>query len=667
MIDAAMEIFRNVCPRNCYGTCSMLSYVENGILTKVTGDPKHGYSKGHLCAKGYAYTQYVYNPYRLKYPVLQSPRGSGNWKRISWDEAYNIIARKILELHDRYGSNLALGYNKFSGNLGILHYATEGMFNSLGPHTKPAGNLCMGTGEQAIRDSFGGEFRNPAPEDMAEAKLVVLWGANPAVTNVHQMKFIYSALKKGGKLVVIDPLYTATAARADLYVQIRPGTDALLAHGIAKLLLEKKEGRDEPVHLPGWKAYKEFLKNKIDLDTVCQKTGITHEYIEKLAVLYDNCRPAATWAGFGIQRNNHGKESMKAIISLAALTGNIHVKGGGVYFAHDDINDFPLHLARFPEKKHPIIPRSRQINIANFAEEALQLTDPPLKFLWIASRNPLSQDQNLKGWQELIKNLELIVTVDLYMTETAKHSDIILPAASHFEEEDLLVGYWHHWLSFNEKAVAPYFEAKSDLKIARELTKKLNELSPGFSNFPYDREPIDWIKMELTPKIKKRYGIGSYKDLLEGPRHRTDMEPESVAGENFSFFAGKKPAGSDEEKNYPYRLLSPQSLLRIHSQFSHVPWLRPEHEETVAVIGTTLAAKKEIKDGMKIKIYNEQGALTATAKTNEYLPEDTVVVEQGGKNPINQLIKINGGNNIPESTYFYDCYVNISKKEGAEA
>src|SRR5690606_25044867 len=130
VIDAAMEIFRNVCPRNCYGTCSMLSYVENGILTKVTGDPKHGYSKGHLCAKGYAYTQYVYNPYRLKYPVLQSPRGSGNWKRISWDEAYNIIARKILELHDRYGSNLALGYNKFSGNLGILHYATEGMFNS---------------------------------------------------------------------------------------------------------------------------------------------------------------------------------------------------------------------------------------------------------------------------------------------------------------------------------------------------------------------------------------------------------------------------------------------------------------------------------------------------------------------------------------------------------
>ncbi|WML29190.1 molybdopterin-dependent oxidoreductase [Neobacillus sp. OS1-32] len=154
-------IYRNTCPRNCFGSCGILSYVKNGRLMKVTGDPKHGFTQGKLCAKGYAYTQFVYNPKRLKYPMLQTPRGSGNWKRISWDEAYSIIADKIIELNHRYGSNLACGYNKFSGNLGILHYAVEGMFNSIGPHTKPVGNPCALTGKLAVNQSFGHSFSSP--------------------------------------------------------------------------------------------------------------------------------------------------------------------------------------------------------------------------------------------------------------------------------------------------------------------------------------------------------------------------------------------------------------------------------------------------------------------------------------------------------------------------
>lgn len=658
-----METFRNVCPRNCYGTCGIISHVENGMLTKVTGDPKHGFSRGRLCAKGYAYTQFVYNSYRLKYPIIQSPRGSGNWKRISWDDAYNIIAEKILELNDRYGSNLALSYSKFSGNIGLLHFATEGMFNSFGPHTKPFGNLCMGTGEMAIKTSFG-KMASPVPEDMAEAKLIVIWGANPAVTNIHQMKFIYAARKKGAKIVVIDPVFTETALKADLYIQIKPGSDAYLSFGIAKLLLEKKTPEHHPEHLNGWEEYKNFLQNNVDMDQICQKTGVKYEYIEKLAELYHNCKPAATWSGFGIQRNKYGGESVEALNSLAALSGNINVKGGGVYFAHGDIYDFPLNLANFPEKKHPSISQSRLINISNFAAAIRELKEPPVKFLWIASRSPLSQDQNFKAWEELFQEMELIVTVDLYMTNAAKMSDIILPAASHFEEEDLNVGYWHHWLAINEKAIPPYFEAKSDLQIARELTKRLNELSPGFSDFPYDLEPIDWIKKELTPEIKKIYGISSYKDLLDGPQHRKQIE--TVCEEAFSFHIPKKwNPDVQDKKPYPYRLLSPQSLLKIHSQFSNISWLHPELEETVAEIGKKTAEEKDIKDGMKVRIFNGHGTVSATAKINAFLPEDVILVRQTAKNTINRLIttRLHDENN-PESTYFYDSFVDISKKEG---
>jgi anaerobic selenocysteine-containing dehydrogenase len=137
------EVFRNVCPRNCYDTCGMLTYVRDGRLLKVEGDPLHGYTQGRLCSKGYAYSEYVYSPDRLRYPLRQNPRGSGRWERISWDQALDSISGKMLELNARYGSNLALAYNKVSGNIGLLHYAVEGMFKSFGAHTKPVGDPCL--------------------------------------------------------------------------------------------------------------------------------------------------------------------------------------------------------------------------------------------------------------------------------------------------------------------------------------------------------------------------------------------------------------------------------------------------------------------------------------------------------------------------------------------
>jgi len=419
----------------------MLSYVKDGRLVKVTGDPKHGFTEGHLCAKGYAYTQYVYNPLRLKYPIIQSPRGSGNWKRISWDKAYTMIAEKIIELSNRYGSNLASGYNKFSGNIGLLHTAVEGMFNSIGPHTKPIGNICLATGANAIKESLG-QLVSPIPEQMTNSRAIIIWGANPAVTNIHQMKFIYAAVRKGAKLIVIDPVYSETATKADVYIQINPGTDALLALGITKILLES--GHELPNEMKGqtngWESYKESIYKEIDLSYVSKATGISPEVIEQLAHIYTTVKPTATWIGFGMQRNKLGGTSVKAINSLVALSGNLYRRHGGLYYSHDDSADFPLSLMNLPEKGHPTIERSRTINITNFPIEALNFDNPPLKFLWIASRSTLSQDQHLSAWKELLRELEFIVTVDLYMTETAKYSDLVLPAASHFEEEDLNVG-----------------------------------------------------------------------------------------------------------------------------------------------------------------------------------------------------------------------------------
>ena len=667
-------IYRNTCPRNCYGTCGILSYVKNDRLIKVTGDPKHGYTKGRLCAKGYAYTQFVYNRKRLKYPMLQTPRGSGNWKRISWDEAYSIIAEKLIELNQRYGSNLSCGYNKFSGNLGILHYAVEGMFNSIGPHTKPVGNPCALSGKQAINRSFGRDFSS-IPEDMAHASLIVIWGANPAVTNVHQMKYLYEARRNGAKLVVIDPIFTRTAEKADVYIQIKPGTDAWLAYGVAKLLIDKGNYAEHLLQEEtlGWKEYKHFIQTKIDMKEITKRTGAPLEAIELLAEYYEKRKPAVTWNGLGVQRNENGCSSISAITSLAAITGNLSVPFGGLYYMHFDVDHFPQNLLNHQGPVHPSIQASREIDFSHYPKNALSLTDPPLKFLWIASRNIISQDQDLKSWQQLLNQLELIVTVDLYLTKTAEQSDLVLPAASHFEEEDLHVSYWHYWLSINQKAIPPYYEAKSDLQIARELTKKLNELSPAFSNFPFEKEPIDWIKAELTPEIMEQYSLKSYEDLLAGPHLKQAAAPQSIH-DKFSLQPFDQIITQQNEeltqtevrlKPFTYKLLTPQSLLKIHSQYEMIPWLNQGQMEDIIELSPAAANDQHITEDMKIEIFNEEGSIVGTAKINPSLPTNVVLTAQAGSNPINKLItQCNGQNSQESSTFFYDSTVKIRKWGG---
>ncbi|MBM4763396.1 molybdopterin-dependent oxidoreductase [Bacillus sp. B15-48] len=680
-------IYRNTCPRNCYGTCSMLSYVENDRLIKVTGDPLNGYTGGHLCAKGYAYTQFVYNPQRLKYPMLQSPRGSGNWKRISWEEAYTRIASKMIELNQKYGSNLASGYNKFSGNLGLLHYATEGMFNSIGPHTKPVGNPCALTGKQAIYQSLGQNF-SCVPEDMAEASLIVIWGANPAVTNVHQMKFIYEARKnKGAKLVVIDPIFTQTAKKADLYIQINPSSDAMLAYGIAKRILEKNEMAVEFLsnQTEGWNEYERFLLTGITVEMICERTGVSPEAIEELSNLYGKIKPAVTWPGLGIQRNSSGGDSIAAITNLAAITGNLNIPNAGIYYMHFEVENFPLNLLNHQGPAHLSIPTSRKVDISDFAKSALTLTNPPLKLLWIASRNVIAQDQNLKAWEKLFEQLELIVTVDLYMTKTAEQSDLVLPAATHFEEEDLNVGYWHYWLSLNQQAIPAYYEAKSDLQIARDLTRKLNKLSPGFSNFPADKEPVEWVKAELTPEIRSLYSFNEYEDLLKRPYKKKEepiftkrnqkfqfilpsskmnKEFKLLIKENLKLKNGEFLKESNTKRSDQYRLLSPQSLLKIHSQYESLSWLNDHQKDSSIIeISSEAADLNEIKNNEKIELFNDHGRIVGTAFVNNQLPRNVVLANQAGYNPINKLIIDNRNErDSVTSTYFYDSFVQIRKR-----
>ena len=235
--NSQKQQFYNACPRNCYDTCSIVTTVEDGRITFITGNEKNHYTKGRLCVKGNTYPRIVYSPDRIKYPMRQKGRGTGNWERISWDEAYTIIAKKILAIKKEYGNTLPICLNKYSGNFNILNYATEGMLSSIGYTTRAQGTPCDPAGSDAQAFDMGTAYNND-PEQFMDAEYIILWGANPAWTSAHSMYFIEQAKEKGTKLVVIDPLITQTASKADEYIQIKPSTDGALALGMIRYIID---------------------------------------------------------------------------------------------------------------------------------------------------------------------------------------------------------------------------------------------------------------------------------------------------------------------------------------------------------------------------------------------------------------------------------------------
>ncbi|MFA6757646.1 MAG: molybdopterin-dependent oxidoreductase, partial [Sulfurospirillaceae bacterium] len=495
--------FRNACPRNCYNTCSIKSYVKDGVLQFVEGAKESTYTNGGLCVKGNTYVRRVYSPDRIKYPMMQvGGRGSGTWKRISWDEAMDTIAKKLLAIKKEDGNLLGAALTKYSGNFGILHYGVEGMFNSIGYTTRFAGTPCWPAGIDAQNLDMGAMWTND-PEEMKDSKYIILWGSNPAANAIHSVKYIYEAKRKGAQVVVIDPVFTEMASKATRWIQPKFGNDGLLALGLAKIIIDanlqdKKWIKDNSI---GYDKYKAYL-DKINLKDVVNATGVPLEVMQELALGFAKAKPATIWTGYGIQRHSNGGSIVRAIDALVAITGNIGQYAGGSRFGHLDTWGFNYHAMSMPKPEGSVghvggvrmgdvtqgaegdsSYDDRYFNINKTAREILNAS-PKIKLLWVACKNVFGQDFDRNMLIKAFKTLDMVVVAEQFFTETTKWADIVLPVTTQFEEYDVNASYWHYWLSINEQAIKPLHEAKNDLHIAALLSKKMNALEKGSCTFP---------------------------------------------------------------------------------------------------------------------------------------------------------------------------------------
>lgn len=656
------KIYRNACSRNCYDTCSLKTWVKDDVITFVEGAPESTFTHGTPCVKGLSYPRRVYSPDRIKYPMVQDVRGSGNWRRISWDEAMQRIATKMLEIKKKDGSMLGLAMTKYSGKFGVLNYAVEGMMSSLGYTTRFAGTPCWPAGIDAQNYDMGDMWCND-PEDFVKAKYIIIWGANPAWCSMHTMKYIYQAREKGAKVVVIDPLLTQTAAKADLYLRVRPGSDGALALGMARHLVDKGLVDQDFVnnYSHGYPEFEAYLRNSVTVEWASEICGLSADVIRQLAEEFTAVNPATVWIGYGMQRHVNGGANVRAIDAFVAMTGNIGIEGGGARYGHLHTWGFNYNAmlqkppvgsigmpgaagttSEFGSAGEVAQYSDRSLNINQTAKGILEANEPPVRMLWVACKNPFAQDFDRSKMEKAFEKLEMVVCADQFFNETVQHADIVLPVTTAFEEWNVDASYWHYWLSINQPAIKPMYEAKCDLEIAVLLSRTINKLEPGSCTFPQEFNHKRWLDQEFNDGMAKMFGISSWDDLLDGPKKA--ILPSSAAWYDRKF---KTPSGKFEfrselcEKNghtalpeykpeakstLPFHLFTPHVQFGIHSQFINLDWMQVFYPEPFVYMHPISAEKRGIAENDLVKVFNTVGEVELRAKVTANVPEDFLVM-----------------------------------------
>ncbi|MHA1505640.1 MAG: molybdopterin-dependent oxidoreductase [Candidatus Asgardarchaeia archaeon] len=649
-----MEIFAT-CPRDCYDTCSLIVKVENGKIKRVRGNPKHPITAGKLCSKGYILLDYVYSKERILSPMERvGKKGEGKFRKVSWDYALKLISKKIREVIENYGPEYILHY-EYSGNMGLLSfYFPQRFFNYLGA-SRIKYTICDAAGEEAISLHYGLRYGRD-PLEILKSRLIVYWGMNPSYSNLHGFILAKQAVKNGAKLYVIDPIKTNTT-KIGTHINVRPGTDGVLALSIANYIIENDLYDNEFIekYTEGFEEFKRYV-SKYDLDYASKVTGIDVKDIESFAEDYSKLKPSLIHMGYGIQRQAYGGEIVRAICLLPALVG---IHRGFIFCNNVRKIDYGYLTASH-------LAKGREIKEYNMIKLGEVLLNGKVKFLFVYNSNPAATLPNQNAVLEGLKREDIFTVVhDLFITDTALYADLLLPATSFFENEDIHVSYWHNYLSINKPAIKPLGECLSNSelfrRLAREMGLKLHEL--------YESDE------EIIKKVVSMDGLieGSIEDLEEKGFVKLKTFPideyQTESGK-IEFFSKKAiklglspfPEPNVERGNFPLRLLTISHPSLINSQYHNIIKFEP-----VIYMNGDDARERGIKNGDYAKVYNEVGELIIKVKISEKIPKGVVASFRtpwhrvfSMKNNVNVLIR-DDVQRIAGGSTFNSTYVEVKK------
>lgn len=643
-----MPVFSTACPRNCYSTCALRVTVEGGRVTAI--DPHSGNlaTPEGACLKGLSYLERVYRPDRILHPLRRLP--SGDFEQVSWETVLGLIAEKLSATRAKHGPQSVL-YYAASGTKGLLNGCGMAFWRAFGGCTTTYGDLCWPAGLEATRLTLGENVHN-APWDLANARLILMWGKNAAETNVHQMRFLEQALERGATLVVIDPRRTQTSERAQLLLQPRPGTDGALALGLAHLLIASGDVDADFIgaHVQGFEAFAESVKAWTP-ERAAEVSGVPVDQIKHLAELLGRVKPMTLCAGFGMQRYTNAGQTMRAMLALCALTGNFGKPGAGWVYANLATQVFgpvkdPLDF--YPPKEGDGVVRV-SVSTARLGRDLLAQRDPAVTFAWIERGNPVSQNPETPAVLEALRRLDFRVVVDERMTDTAREADVILPSKSLFEQSDVIGAYWHAYLQLRQKVIEPPGEVKPETEIYWALGKRLGMADETLRRFlpeASDAAVEAWLTKKLEP-----LGI-TLDQLREGPVVAPGAPEVAFADLRFPTPSGRIELSSQEAAarwgvdplpsyreplesaasgrgRFPLQLLTPNTKNGIHSQFLTLDVIRQFEPGPVLFLRPEDAAARGLKQGERARIFNDRGELRLPVSLDFGLRPGVVVVFNG--------------------------------------
>jgi anaerobic selenocysteine-containing dehydrogenase len=635
-----------VCPLDCPDTCGLLLHKENGKIVKVTGNPDHPITKGAICNKVRNMTERVYDPERVLYPLKRvGPKGAGKFERISWEEAVDTITGRFKELIRTDGPESILPYS-FYGNMGVL--SVDGMdrrfFNALGS-SRLDQTICSVAGNEGWASVMG--FKGgTSPEDTEDADLIIVWGGNVISTNMHQVVLAEKARKKGAKVVVIDVHRNRTAQWADWFIPLYPGTDTALALGMMNVLFEQGLTDDEFLrrYTVGHEELREHVKAYTP-ERVARITGVPAADIIRLAEMYGQARAAYINIGNGLQHHDNGGMNVRAVTCLPALTGQWLKHGGGASRsngAYAKINS--ANLERPDLRRNP---DARVINMNRIGETLLQ-KDEPIQALFVYCSNPVVVAPDTERVTQGFEREDLFTVVhDLFLTDTARYADIVLPAASSFEGTDLYKSYWHHYVQMQRPVIAPLGESKSNYELFSLLGRAM-----GFDEAAFTESEEDMIAGALDNPTNPYLNGVTLEALKESPFVKLDMTPKAAYLDRLTTPSGKielysermkqvgLPAmptyvplieGYDGEQRpqvderFPLMFISPPNHNFLNSTFANLSKHQRLEREPLLQIHPEDAQTRDIVDGDLVIVWNDRGTYELKAKVTDLMLPGTLI------------------------------------------
>ena len=697
------RVVHAACSHDCPDSCGVLITVDDlGRATRLRGDPDHPVTRGFLCAKVTKYLDRVYSPDRVQYPMARiAPKGHGVrsgtdvaqiFRRISWDEAYDQIARKFQQISNEFGPEAILPYS-YAGTTAVLSYGSmdRRFFHRLGASQLDR-TICATAGGEALVSVLGRKIGTDT-ELFPRAKYIIAWGANIHGNNVHLWPFIEEARRNGAKFVVIDPYKTRTAQCADWYLPINPGTDSALALGMMHVIITERlyDANYVRKHVNGFDELTERVR-EYPPERVSQWTGISAEDVVRLAREYATTTPAVIRVNYGVQRSQNGGTNVRTITMLPCIIGAWKHAGGGIQLSCSGAFRLNKEFLERPDlmKTSPLERPARVVNMSELGRALTAMDNPPIKAIFVYNSNPATIAPNHNNVVRGFLRRDLFTVVhDQFFTGSTDYADIVLPATTFFEQKDIQQAYGHYYLQISEKAIEPVGESKSNVQMFGELAQHMGFPEPCFRESV--EEMIDgaldssdaWLKginrarLEREGHVRLNFGSDDFLPFANGGFSTADGKARILNDDLVKL--GLDPVAkfeppvesrhSEGARKYPLELLSRKADNFLNSTFCNVDSLLSLEPKTNKLeMSHQDADARGITSGDQVRVFNHRGEVRLTALVDGTVQEGVVASRLNwakltpdgiGINALTseRLTDLGGG------PTFYSCLVEVEKIE----